>query len=101
MTGYVQKKLGHLPKWDVFFSVGIDKDRILKSVNVLARIDPYQEDLCYYLRDCKPNVEENLPIVVSEWFKENGFPDNKKDPDGFMKRLVQLYPEISDFVEII
>ena len=101
LTGYVQKKLGHLPKWLVFFSVSTDKEGILESVNISGEIDQSQEDLYYYLRDCKPNVEEDLPFVVLEWFKENGFPDNKKDPEGFVKRLVQLYPELSDFVEII
>ena len=100
LTGYVQKKLGHLPKWLVSFSVGTDEDGVLKFVNISGGIDQSQEDLYYYLRDCKPNVEEDLPQVVLEWFKEKGFPDNEKDPEGFVKRLVQLYPEISDFVEI-
>ena len=101
LTGYVQKKLGHLPKWLVSFSVGTDEDGVLKFVNISGGIDQSQEDLMFCLGECKLDVEKDLPQVVLEWFKEKGFPDNKKDPEGFVKRLVQLYPELSDFVEII
>ena len=101
LTGYVQRKLGHLPKWHVWFGVKTDSDSILKSLCVGGDIDYSQEDLVYYLSECAPNVEEDLPQVVMEWFNEKEFPHYEEDPNGFVKRLVELYPELSDFVEII
>ena len=97
---HVNKKLGHLPPWFIDVQADIDKNGTLKKIGVIADIDRTNDSWCYELNTCKPNADKNLPIVVSEWFKEKGLPEPKSDPEGFVKRLVELYPELSDFVEI-
>ena len=101
LTTYVNKKLGHIPKWGGVLRINRDENGILTSVeNGPAYIT--DEDAFFDFQHYRYDVsDEQVNDAYMEWFKEKGFPDNKKDPEGFVKRLVQLYPELSDFVEII
>lgn len=101
LTTYVNKKLGHIPKWGGVLKIHRDENGILTSVvNGPASIT--DEDAFFDFQAYHYYVsDEQITEAYMEWFDNNGFPDANIEPEGFIKRLVELYPELSDFVEII
>lgn len=103
LASYVQREVGHLPPWDVLVLTkkGV-KDGILQGISVSGKVlNIGDENVIMELGlDSRPDADKLLPEAVKGWFKGKGFPEPKSDPEGFVKRLVELYPELSDFVEI-
>ena len=98
LSCFVNQKLGHIPAWGIRFRIDVGKDSTLKGVSLTAGFD--KGDSCYpdELWNCGAGVTEGLPKVIGEWLAMNGFPDQKEDPEGFVLRLAELYPELKTYI---
>ena len=101
LTTFVNKKLGHIPKWGGVLRINRDENGILTSVeNGPASIT--DEDAFFDFQQYRYDVsDEQVNDAYMEWFEKNGFPDAKIDPEGFIKRLSEIYPGLNDFIEIV
>ena len=98
---YIRLKLGPLPKWGAYMSIYIDDERIVTSVsNGPALVT--DEDAYFYFRDRGRFVsDEELTETYLSWFGEKGFPDPAENPEGFILKLAEIYPQLSPFIEIV
>ena len=102
---HVNKKLGPLPDWNGRLRINRNKEGIITSVtNGPAEISRgYDNDyLYYYFQSLGYRVEDKeIDEAYQSWFAEKGFPDPAENPEGFVLKLVELYPQLSPFIEII
>ena len=98
---YIRLKLGPLPKWGAYMSIFLNDERIVTSAsNGPALV--IDEDAYYYFKDSGRFVsDEELTEIYLSWFYEKGFPDPTENPEGFVLKLVELYPQLSPFIEIV
>ena len=98
---YIRLKLGPLPKWGAYMSINLNDEGIVTSAsNGPALIT--DEDAYFYFRDKGRFVsDEELTETYLSWFAEKGFPDPKEDAEGFVMKLVELYPQLSPFIETV
>ena len=98
---YVRLKLGPLPKWGAYMSINLNDEGIVTSASNGPALITY-EDAYFYFRDIgRFTSDEELTETYLSWFAEKGFPDPAENPEGFVIKLVELYPQLSPFIEII
>ena len=100
---HVNKKLGPLPPWCGRLEIIRNKEGIITAVtNGPARISTYYEDVDYYFQSLGYRIEDkDIDEAYQSWFAEKGFPDPSQDPEGFVMKLVELYPQLNPFIEIV